>query len=113
MKTIILLGRRSGSVSIVTRLRAGRPRLDFRKGQGFLLFITVSHSALGPTQPPIQWVRWIKRSGPETDDSSPSNADVKNGWSYISAPSIRLHGMILVKHRTTLFYSVFWMGKLS
>jgi hypothetical protein len=25
----------------------------------------------------------------------PSSAEVKNGWSYISSPSIRLHGMEL------------------
>jgi hypothetical protein len=36
-------------------LRAGRPGFDYRQGQGVLPFSTMSSSALGPTQPPIQW----------------------------------------------------------
>jgi len=31
-------------------------RFDSRRGLGIFLFITVSRTALGPTQPPIQWV---------------------------------------------------------
>jgi hypothetical protein len=50
-----LSNERDGPV-IVTRLRAGRPGFDFRQGQGFLLLTTVSRTALGPTQPPIQRV---------------------------------------------------------
>jgi hypothetical protein len=38
-------GSRDSSVSIVTRLRAGRPGFDFSHVQGFLLFTTTSRSA--------------------------------------------------------------------
>jgi hypothetical protein len=56
--------------------------------------------ALGPTQPPIQCepgalslgVKW---PGREADHSPPTSADVKNAWSYTSAPPIRLHGVVL------------------
>jgi hypothetical protein len=56
--------------------------------------------ALGPTQPPIQWVPGalslgIKRAGCEADHSSPSSAEVKNAWSYTSTPPIRLHDVVL------------------
>jgi hypothetical protein len=45
--------------------------------------------ALGPTQPPIQWVLGalslgVKRPGREADHSPPSSAEDKNAWSYIS-----------------------------
>jgi hypothetical protein len=34
----------------------GVPGFDSRRGLGMYLFITASRTALGPTQPPIQWV---------------------------------------------------------
>jgi len=42
----------------------------------------ISRTALGPTQPPIQWVPGalylvVKRPGHEADHSSPSSAEVK------------------------------------
>jgi hypothetical protein len=54
----------------------------------FLLFFfsfllaTASRTALGPTQPPIQWVPGalslgVKRPGREADHSPPSSAEVK------------------------------------
>jgi hypothetical protein len=57
-------------------------------------------AALGPTQPPIQWVPGalslgVKRPGREADHSLPSSAEVKNVWSYTSTPPIRLHGVML------------------
>jgi hypothetical protein len=55
---------------------------DSRRGLGIFLFTTASRTALGPTQPPIQWVRGalflgIKRPGREADNSPPSSAEVK------------------------------------
>jgi hypothetical protein len=60
----------------------------------------VSRAALGPTQPPIQWVPGaltlgVKRLGREADHSPPSSAKDKNVWSYTSTPSICLHGVVL------------------
>jgi hypothetical protein len=51
-----------------------------------------SRQALGPTEPPIQWVSGaifpgIKRSGLEADHSPPNNAEVKKTWIYTSTPN--------------------------
>jgi hypothetical protein len=70
-----------------------RDFLYFRQkkmGKGFL-FATVSRPALGPIQPPIQWVQesistGIMRPGRETDHLSPFIAEVKNTRSYSSTP---------------------------
>jgi hypothetical protein len=53
------------------------------RGKIFLFFI-VFRQALGPTQPPIQWVPWVippgvERPGREADHSPPSSAEVNNG----------------------------------
>jgi hypothetical protein len=61
---------------------------------------TTSRTALGPTQPPIQWVLGalslgVKRPRREADHSSPSSTEVKNAWSYTPTPPIRLHGVVL------------------
>jgi hypothetical protein len=37
----------------------------------------------------------INWPGREADHSLPSNAEVKNAWSYISIPAIRFHGVVL------------------
>jgi hypothetical protein len=82
---------------------------------GILVFATASRPALGPTQPPIQWVPGAPslgemRPGREADNSPPSNAEVKNEWSYTSTrpyviiPWCLIKGYVfmtwdLVKHR--------------
>jgi hypothetical protein len=73
---------------------------DSRRRMGIFLFTTASRTALGPTEPPIQWVPGplsleVKRPGREADNSPPSSAEVKNAWSYTSTPPIRLHGVLL------------------
>jgi hypothetical protein len=56
---------------------------DSQRGLGIFLFITaMSSTALGPTQPPIQWVPGalslgVKRSGRESNHSPESSAEVK------------------------------------
>jgi hypothetical protein len=55
---------------------------DFRWELGNFLFTTASRTALGLTQPPMQWVPGalslgVKRPGREADHSSPSSAEVK------------------------------------
>jgi hypothetical protein len=55
------------------------------------LFSTWSKPALGPTQPPIQWVPGalspgVKRQGREADHSPPASAEVKKTWIYTSTP---------------------------
>jgi hypothetical protein len=53
-----------------------------RRGLGIFLFTTASRTALGPTEPPIQWVPGalslkIKLPGCEADRSPPSSDEVK------------------------------------
>jgi small neutral amino acid transporter SnatA (MarC family) len=55
---------------------------DSRPGLGIFLFTIASRTALGPTQPPIQWVpgvlsQGVKRPVHEADHSLPSRAEVK------------------------------------
>jgi hypothetical protein len=75
---------RYSSVAATTDyVRAGRPRFDCQQWK-MLLFSTVSRPALGPSQPPIQWVpealsRGVRRQGHEADHSPPFSAEVKNG----------------------------------
>ena len=58
----------------------------------------MSRRALGPTQPPSQWV-WsflslgVKWPVCEIDHSPTSSAKVKNEWIFTSAPPICLQGM--------------------
>jgi hypothetical protein len=80
---------------ISTRLRAGRSRFESRQGLRIFLFATASRPAVGPTQPPIQWVPRVKWPGREVDYSPPFSAEVKNAWSYTSTPALRHHGVVL------------------
>jgi len=65
--------------------------LESRQVLGIFLFTATSRPARWSTQTPIQWVPGapslcIKRPGREANHSPPSNAEVKNAWSFTSAP---------------------------
>jgi hypothetical protein len=74
-------------VSITTGYKIGRPwgqSLSHGNVKNFL-FSMSSKPALGPTQPPIEWVpgalpSGVKWQGRESDDSSPISAEVKKMW---------------------------------
>jgi hypothetical protein len=71
---------------------------------GIFLFATASRPALGPIQPPNQWVPGavtpgVKWPGRKADHSPPSSADVKNEWSYNSAPPYVFLAWYLIKER--------------
>jgi hypothetical protein len=77
-----------------------------------VLFSTSSRSALGYTQPPIQWVlgalsSGVRHPGREANYSPPGSAKVKKMWIYISTPPYIFIAQCLVKHRHnfTLSYS--------
>jgi hypothetical protein len=85
---------------------------DSWQGLGIFLFTTASETAVGPTQPPIQWVpgalslgvKWPRR---EADHSALSSADVNNAWSYTSTPQYVFMAWCLVKHRDNFtFYDL-------
>jgi len=70
----------------------------------FSLFSTASRTALGPTQPPIQWVPGalslgVKRPGREADHSPPPGTEVKNVLRYSSTHNCVIMTRYLVKHR--------------
>jgi hypothetical protein len=82
---------------------------DSRRGLGIFLF-TASRTALGSTQPAIQWVTGavflgLKRLGREADNSPPSSAEVKNAWSYTSTPQYVFMVWCLVKHRDSFTFT--------
>jgi hypothetical protein len=56
---------------------------------------TATIPALGPTQPPIQWIPGalslgVKRPGREADHSPPSSAEIKNGVAIPPLPHMSL-----------------------
>jgi hypothetical protein len=50
------------------------------------LFSMSSRTALGSTQPPIQWVPEAKRPEHEADHSPPASDEVKKIWIYTTTP---------------------------
>jgi hypothetical protein len=90
-----MIGSQNISVGIVTGygLQYGWGSDPYR-GKSFL-FPTRSRPALGPAQPPIQWVPeaislGVKRPGREPDHSPPSSAEVKNGGAIPPFPHMSL-----------------------
>jgi hypothetical protein len=83
----------------------GRPELESRQVQKILLFSTASRPALGPTQPPTQWVPGavspeVRRQGCEADRLQQFTAEVKNGGVMPSLPNIfSQHGVSLIEYK--------------
>jgi hypothetical protein len=80
-------------VGIATGYRLDCPGSIPGSGKVFL-FSTPFRPALGPTQPPIQWVPGIKLKGREADHSPSSRAEVKKGGA-IPPPPMCVHGTVL------------------
>jgi hypothetical protein len=74
---------------------------------------TVSRPALGPTQPHVQRLpgalsSTVNRPVREANHLPPSDAEVKNAWSYTSTPRILIHDVVLGQtgYLLKLFYLV-------
>jgi hypothetical protein len=78
--------RPGSSGSIVSDYGLGDRAIEVRSPAGARIFplVSVSRPALGPTQPPVQWVPGVlslgvKRGrGRDADHSPPSSAEVEN-----------------------------------
>jgi hypothetical protein len=89
------------SVSIVTRLRAVRPRNCDSICGCVRAFPPLRHSdLLWPTHIPYQWILWAISSGAkwlwsEADHRLPSTEEAKNGWIFTTTSpySVLLYGV--------------------
>jgi hypothetical protein len=83
----------------------------FDSQRGLKIFFTIaSITALGTTQPPVQWVPGalslgVKLQGREADQSPPSSAEIKNAWSYFSNTQYVFMAWCLVKHRDNFTFT--------
>jgi hypothetical protein len=80
-----------GRYSDLLLARRPRGRGSIPDGGKNFHFSMSSRLALGPTQPPIQWVPGalspgVKRPGREADHLPPTSAEVKKTWVYTSSP---------------------------
>jgi hypothetical protein len=84
---------------------------DSRRRLRIFLFTTSSRPALGPTQPPIQWVPGtlslgVKWPGFEADHSPPSSAEIKNGSEiYLHSPNTPSWRGAQLKHRDNFTFT--------
>jgi hypothetical protein len=73
---------------------------------GIFLFTTASRTALGPTQPPIQWVLGALSLGREADHSLPSSAEVKEWMElYLHSPNTPSWRGAQLKHRDNFIFT--------
>jgi hypothetical protein len=90
---------------------------DTRRGLGIFLFTTASRTALGSTQPPLQWVQdalslGAKRPEHETEHLLPSSAEVKECMEFFlhSPNTLSWRGAQLKNHRDKFIYLLFRIG---
>jgi hypothetical protein len=69
------VGGPGSSVGIATDYGLDGPGIESRRGRDFS---HTSRPALGPTQPPVQWVPGVKQPGRCADHPPPPSTEVKN-----------------------------------
>jgi hypothetical protein len=62
---------------LATDWTTGRSGIDLRQRQRIFPLASVSRPALGPTQPPVQWVPVVLSPGLDADHSTPLSAEVE------------------------------------
>jgi hypothetical protein len=90
----ILHGHKTTYVNLAFRLdTTGAQPKSSSPGRGMIFLLsTPSTPALGPTQPPIKWVRegalspGVKQPVSEGDYPPPTTSELKNTWIYTSTP---------------------------
>jgi hypothetical protein len=86
---------------------------------GIFLFTTASRTALGPTQPPIQWVPGalslgVKRPGREDNHSPPSSAEVKECMElYLHSPNTPSWRGAQLKHRDNFTFTFYYYSVIT
>jgi hypothetical protein len=89
----------------VNGLRAGSVRVRSRYRQEVSHFSRWSRPAVGPTQPPIQWIPGpfpdVKRPGFDKEHTFPSTAEVKN---VSSKWLLSLHSFMTQTGKNLIFY---------
>jgi hypothetical protein len=71
-------------VCIATGYLLDNRRVGVRVPVGSRIFS--SPYRLGPSQPPIQWLRGVKRQGREADHWPPTSTEAKKMWIYTATP---------------------------
>jgi hypothetical protein len=66
---------------------------DPRRGQRIIPLTSVSRPALGPTQPPLQWVPGVLSPGVKARPGRDAVPRSRMSRSYTSSPPKRLHGV--------------------
>jgi hypothetical protein len=113
---LLLLRDRDSSVSIVTRLRTGRPGFNSRQELRIFLFFTAGcpyRLVAHPTSYPMNTgviSQGLKRPRREADHSPPSSAEVKNAWSCTSTHQYVFMAWYLIKHRENFTFSIIMTG---
>jgi hypothetical protein len=89
--------RRAAVVGIATGLWAGGSGIWIPTGTIYFILSKTFVPALGPTQPPVEWVPGFflddKAADREVTTDPPFNDEVKNQWSCTFAPSVCLNGV--------------------
>jgi hypothetical protein len=93
----------------------GQSRFDLRQRKEIFPLTSVSRPALGPTQPPVQWVPGVL-SPRVKRGRGVTLTKLRKSWmcrSYISSPHKHLHRCVVGLLKTLLLFTHFILGLLK